>query len=128
MKKLVFFSLIVVTLCSFKFYDEPNPLLGKWEWKKVYKEGPIAIMLLFRNNGTYDGFANQKSFVTGTYRLKKDTLYISDPICNSKYEGTYKMTMYGAQDSVRFDVIADTCKGRVEGANATVYKRIKAIK
>ncbi|MCX2475009.1 hypothetical protein OQZ33_11765 [Pedobacter sp. MC2016-05] len=125
MKKKLAFIAIVLAICSFKLIDEPNPLLGKWESKTVYKEGPLSILLLFRADGTYDGFANKKTFVNGTYHVSKDTIFIADPICNSKYNGKYKLTIFGERDSVKFDVISDTCKARVAGANGFTFKRVK---
>ncbi|MFC3560558.1 hypothetical protein [Pedobacter jamesrossensis] len=125
MKKTLFIIALALVISSFKLIGEPNPLLGKWESKTVYKEGPLTIMLLFRADGTYDGFANKKTFVNGTYHVDKDTIFIADPICNSKYNGKYKLTLYGEKDSVRFDVITDSCKARVQGANGFTFKRVK---
>lgn len=125
MKKTLFIIALALIICSFKLTADTNPLPGKWESKTVYKGGPLTIMLLFRADGTYDGFANKKTFVNGTYRVKKDTIFIADPICNSKYDGKYKLTIYGDKDSVRFDVIADSCKARVEGANGFTFKKVK---
>jgi len=110
---------------GFSYPEETNPLVGRWEWTRVYPEGPLSILAVFRSNGTYDGFANKKSFVSGTYSVKHDTLFISDPVCNSKYSGTYKLTFLGQRDSVRFNVIQDTCKGRRGGVNGMVYKQVK---
>lgn len=128
MRNLLLLSLLVVLLFSSSFREDTNPLLGRWEWSHVYKEGPVTILAVFKANGVYDGFANKKAFVSGTYKVKNDTLYISDAICNSKYQGTYKLKFFGNRDSVKFDVLQDTCSGRKQGIDGTVYKHIKASK
>lgn len=124
MKKTILLSLLAVFVCSLTFIED-NPIQGKWN--HVFKDGgpEVDFLVNFRADGSYDGFANKKSFVTGTYHMKHDTLYISDPVCNSRYEGTYKVTIFGKQDSVKFQAIQDTCKGRYEGVNGLFYKRVK---
>lgn len=124
MKKSIVLSLLVICLLSAAFREDPDPLAGRWEWHHVFKEGPMTILAVFRTNGTYDGFANKKAFVTGTYKVKHDTLYISDATCNAKYTGMYKLKFFGARDSVQFKVIQDTCRGRRKGVDGFTYKRI----
>lgn len=58
--------------------------------------------------------------------MKHDTLYISDPICNSAYQGTYKIQYQGQMDSLTFHVIKDTCRARREGSDGFTFKKVKA--
>jgi hypothetical protein len=122
MKKLLFLSLLGISLFGMSFIYDTSPIVGRWE--HIFKDGPTNFLVVFRADGTYDGFANKKAFVSGTYKMKNDTLYISDPTCNSKYAGTYRVEYFGKQDSIKFHVIQDTCIGRREGADGLVYKHI----
>jgi hypothetical protein len=123
MKKQIAISLLAMTLFSFTLVDETSPILGKWQ--HYFQKESINFLVIFKKDGSYDGFANKKAFVNGTYRMKHDTLYVSDPTCNSKYEGTYTIEYFGKQDSIKFHVIQDTCQGRNAGVNNLVYKRVK---
>jgi len=126
MKKLILSSLLAIGLLSaFKFNDE-SPIVGRWELNSVFQGQPFSFLVVFRSTGNYDGFLNKKTFVSGTYQMKHDTLYISDPICNSNYKGTYKVEFF-AQDSIKFHVLQDTCRGRKEGVNNLVYKKVKSV-
>jgi hypothetical protein len=128
MKKALITSLLAIAVISYSFIDESNPLVGKWEWSKKFKDGPLTVLAVFKVNGTYDGFANKKSFVSGTYKVVKDTLFIADPLCNSKYMATYKLKFFGNKDSVQFNVIQDTCAQRRNSVNGFIYKKVLTAK
>ncbi|UOE52820.1 hypothetical protein MTO98_17265 [Mucilaginibacter sp. SMC90] len=87
---------------------------------------PFNFLVIFRINGTFDGFINKKEFVSGVYHMKHDTLYISDATCNAHYQGTYKVEFYSLRDSLKFHLIQDTFKGRKEGTNGLLFKNIGA--
>ena len=126
MKRFTLIILFASIIFSFSFRNDSNPLTGGWEMTSKTPSGDkMVIAALFRKNGTYDGFANNKSFVTGSYHLKHDIIYISDATCNIKYEGTYKLRFMGQRDSVQFMAIQDTCKGRYSGVNGFVFKKVK---
>ena len=127
MKKTISLSLLAILLMSaFIAVDEPAPILGRWENKSMYQGSPFSLLVVFRTTGKYDAFANNKIFVSGTYHMKHDTLYISDPTCNSAYEGTYKIQFFGQPDSLKLHVIQDTCTGRREGSNGFVFTKLKS--
>ncbi|TDO20816.1 hypothetical protein [Pedobacter duraquae] len=128
MKKVFFATMLAISIINFSFTEDTNPLIGRWEWSTKHVEGPLTILAVFKTNGIYDGFANKKNFVTGTYQVKHDTLFIADPICNAKYNATYKLKFFGKQDSVQFNVIQDTCAQRRKGIDGFVYKRLPAAK
>lgn len=124
MKRITLLSLLAITLLAFKIKDEPSPILGRWEFRSIEHGSPFSFLLIFRSNGRYDGFMNKKTFVSGTYYMKYDTLYIADPICNSAYEGTYQIAYHGKADSLTFHVIRDTCRARREGSDGFTYKKV----
>jgi hypothetical protein len=123
-KKYLLSICSIVLLAIVSFTIDTNPLVGKWENSSVFKGDPYKFLAIFRSNGTFDGFMNNKEFVSGTYHMNHDTLYMSDPTCNSKYEGRYKVEFFGQIDSLKFHVIQDTCKGRVEGTDGLSFKKI----
>jgi hypothetical protein len=123
MKKLLLAGLLMTTAFCYSFVDDVNSIVGRWE--HVFKDGPVNFLVVFKPDGTYDGFANKKAFLNGTYKMKQDTLYIYDPTCNINYAGIYKIEYFGKQDSLKFHVIQDTCRGRREGADGLVYKRLR---
>lgn len=128
MKKLALFGIIAVLLSSvFAFKDEPNPVLGRWENNSIFQGKPFSFLVIFKANGNFDGFANKKIFVSGIYHMQHDTLYIADATCNSNYFGTYKINFMGQADSIQFKVIKDTCRGRVQGTDKFVFKRVKTV-
>jgi hypothetical protein len=127
MKNLILPGLLAIVLFSaFTISDDPNPILGRWELKGADHGQPFSFLVVFRTNGNYDGFLNKKTFVSGTFHMKHDTLYIADPICNSAYEGMYKVQYHGERDSLTFHVIRDTCRARREGSDGFTFKKVKA--
>jgi hypothetical protein len=129
MKKLCVLASFVIMVCAaIAFTGDTNPLVGKWEHSGISHGQPFNFMAIFRANGTFDGFINKKEFVSGTYHMKHDTLYMSDPTCNAQYEGSYKVEFFARQDSVKFHVVQDTCMGRKEGTNGLLFKRITTAK
>ncbi|HEY9197239.1 MAG TPA: hypothetical protein VIM77_13275 [Mucilaginibacter sp.] len=129
MKKLYQFSILMAMLCmALSFTYDNNLLVGKWEYSSTQPGGPFKLLAIFRANGTFDGFINKKEFVSGTYHMKQDTLYISDPTCNAQYEGIYKVEFFGQRDSLKFHVIQDTCKGRRQGTNGFLFRNVGTVK
>ncbi|WP_439695965.1 hypothetical protein ACFGVS_24655 [Mucilaginibacter sp. AW1-7] len=129
MNKFYLAGVLVVLLFSvIAFTNDTNPLVGKWEYSTTSQGQPFKLLAIFRANSTFDGFINKKEFVSGTYHMKHDTMYISDPTCNAKYEGIYKVQFLGQLDSLRFHVIQDTCTGRREGTDGFLFKKITTVK
>lgn len=125
MRKLILLSLLAITLlAAFTIKDKPSPIQGRWEFRSIERGSPFSFLLIFRTNRKYDGFMNKKTFVSGTYHMQHDTLYIADPICNSAYQGTYKIEYHGKADSLTFHVIRDTCRARREGSDGFTYKKV----
>jgi hypothetical protein len=125
MKKFYLLStLIIILFSAISLTSDTNPLVGKWENSGIYKGTPYKFLAIFRANGTFDGFMDKKEFVSGTYHVQHDTLYLSDPTCNAKYEGTYKIEIFSHADSLKFHVIQDTCRGRREGTDGFGFKKV----
>ena len=100
--------------------------MGNWDSHYTFKGQSGVMEARFKANGNYDAFDNGKPFVTGKYRTAGDTIFLKDGLCNMDYEGAYTLTYY--KDSVRFNVIADTCTPRRNGSDGLVAKKIASSK
>lgn len=100
-------------------------LEGEWDAHLAYKGKPYVVTGRFKENGTYDAFIDGKLIVSGRYRTVGDSAYFKDGNCNMDYEGLYQLVYY--QDSVRFDVLEDTCMERVRGSSGLAMKRTKQL-
>jgi hypothetical protein len=128
MKKHYRSSVFIIVLFASLSFIAGNPLVGRWEYTSAKPGAPFKLLAVFRANGTFDGFINKKEFVSGTYRMKLDTLYIADPTCNVQYKGVYKVEFFGQRDSLKFHVIRDTCTGRREGTDGFLFKNVSTAK
>lgn len=105
---------------------QPAPstgITGEWDAHSTAGGQPFVFIARFKADGTYDGVGNGKLVVSGHYRTTGNTILFRDAICNSNYEGAHKMTY--CKDSVRFDLLQDTCAVRIEGTNGFGFKRKK---
>ncbi len=115
----------VIAACdSYSKEHREHTLVGEWDAHLSFEGKPYVFMARFRADGSYDGFMDGKAFVSGKYRTQGDSMYITDGSCNINYEGLYQL-IYFDKDSLRFNVLADTCKQRVEGTSGLAVKRIK---
>lgn len=115
MKTLI---LCIATLLSVSF---DNKLVGKWE--SVSPTGNVTGVV-FKEDYTFEGFINKKPFVSGTYSLQDSTFTMADNGCMGA-TGTYRITFFSNNDSLRLELIEDACQGRANGANNRVFGRVK---
>lgn len=129
MKKglVILAAIIFFTSCASSVTKEPeHTILGNWDAHNNFQGKPFVLEARFKPGGDYDAFDNGKPFVTGKYRTAGDTIYIKDGLCNMAYEGVYKLTYY--KDSLRFNVIEDTCMQRRNGSDGLALARITSTK
>lgn len=125
MKKFPLLPLGLVALFTLPaFIDPTGSLLGRWQ-----KRLPDAILVgtIFRADSSFDISVNGKLFANGKYYVRQDTFAMSDGSCGATYYGRYKLDFF-AEDSVRFTVIEDLCKGRRNGMNGSTMGRVKPTK
>ncbi|SFE07073.1 hypothetical protein [Spirosoma endophyticum] len=108
----------LVVLSSFVI-DPPNPVVGRW---RQQIDG-ATLRFNFRPDGTYDGFVNGKSYLTGRYYVRQDTIGVTDGKCNPTYFGSYRLQFLNS-DSVRFTAILDTCRDRRETVPTLALGRV----
>lgn len=120
MKNICYLLLIGLSLAAVSFINPPDALVGRWQQK--LPDG-VTALFVFRTNDTHEIFLNGKSFSSGNYYVHQDTLGFADPFCNLNYYATYKLNFF-APDSLRFDVLSDTCSGRREGYKQLTMGRV----
>lgn len=103
--------------------DPQNLMVGRWQQQL----NGVTLLVNFRPNGSYDGFVNGKSYVTGRYFVRQDTIGLTDGKCNPTYFGTYRL-QFVVPDSVRFTAILDTCRDRREAVPTLALGRVPKAK
>ena len=125
MKNRSLFRLLVVACFTIVAFTDPvHPIVGRWH---QHYSKTINGQAHFRPDGTFDGYINEKLFISGKYYIRQDTFGISDPFCSTKYYGTYKLNFITA-DSTHLTVIEDTCGKRRRDLDNGRWGRIKTVK
>lgn len=116
--KLMLFFATIIALVSFVKTDK---LTGRWERKTA--TGNI-VGVVFKGDNIIEGYINKKPFVSGTYTLEDTLFTLVDNGCPN-IRGKYKMIFFSNDDSVRLELISDSCLERGKGMNGNVYGRVK---
>jgi hypothetical protein len=106
--KTFFFSSLLVLLFGLKPEDK---LTGRWESRS---ETGAVTGVVFKTDNSFDSYLNRKHFVSGTYTLNDSLFTIQDDGCKG-LEGVYRISFYSNNDSIRLQLISDSCKGRSTG-------------
>ncbi|MEO6819647.1 MAG: hypothetical protein ABI266_08400 [Ginsengibacter sp.] len=124
--KKVLTILIVAALLQSCTEKRDTSIKGKWvdhmlDQDKTYHD----FIAYFKADGTYDGIDGGKVVIPGGhYEQKGDTIILNDMICAPYDIGMYKMVLY-AQDSMKLELISDSCDARREGTIPFRFKRMK---
>ncbi|HYF32088.1 MAG TPA: hypothetical protein VD993_13285 [Chitinophagaceae bacterium] len=118
MKTVLFF---VVTMVSLNL--DNNKLVGRWESMSV--TGNVTGVV-FKEDNTFEGYVNKKPFVSGTYTFHDGIFTMQDNGCMDAV-GTYKITFFSNDDSMRIELLSDDCTPRGNGTNNRVFGRVKKI-
>jgi hypothetical protein len=111
--------IIIVTILAFLSADR---LTGRWESKPSVKGNVTGIV--FKSDSSFEGYVNKKPFVSGTYSLQGEVFSFVDNGCDGK-RGIYKLIFFSNADSLRWELISDSCKERSEGMQRLVVGRVK---
>lgn len=101
---------------------EKDRLTGRWESQPSLKGNVTGVM--FKPDNSFEGYVNKKPFVSGSYTLEKDTFSFTDNGCEGK-RGVYKIIFFSNSDSLRFEVVVDSCTERKNGMLQLVMGRVK---
>lgn len=119
MKKTILTLTIFIGCAALAFTFQQNTIVGRWEAKMPdHTVGGVV----YKQDHTYQAYVNKKVFVSGNYEIRNDTISMSDNSCPIK--GLYKLTFFA--DSVRYNVVIDSCKGRKNDVDKAVLGRVKA--
>lgn len=116
--KTILFSVLAMAFLS---TEGPERLIGRWE--SISSTGNVTGVV-FKDDNTFEGYVNQKPFVSGTYSLSDSVFIMSDNGCKG-VEGVYKLTFFSNNDSFRIQTISDDCEARGNGVNNRVFGRVK---
>jgi hypothetical protein len=119
MTKLIISAFAVLLAIGIKNDDR---LTGRWQTKPSEKGTVTGVV--FMPDNTFEGFINRKPFVTGKYSLDNDIFRFTDNGCNGA-EGVYKMIAFSNDDSLKFEMVSDTCTRRRQGMERLVLGRVK---
>jgi hypothetical protein len=114
-------TFIFSVLFTFLFTVTNNDILtGKWQ-SPVSPQGNVTS-IIFKPDQSFEGFVNNKPFVTGNYSIKDSIFTFTDNGCNGS-EGSYKLIFFQNGDSLRFQYVSDTCMERRNGVSRLVLGR-----
>lgn len=114
---------LIFSSCQSSSEKEPaHTILGEWDSHETFDGKPWHFLARFKPDGTFDGLGNGKLIVSGQYRVNADTIFFKDAICNMDYEASYQLTYF--KDSVRLNVITDTCQERINGSDKVALGKV----
>jgi|GEM_PF-898656 len=129
MKTSYFRLLVLFFLVACQAADGPadgrKSIQGKWAQRHTHDDKTYHdFIAFFKTDGTYDGIEDGKVVLAGgNYRQHGDTVTLNDASCNPYLVGQYRIIRY-AGDSLRFELIYDSCTARREGTLPLRFKRI----
>ena len=115
--KTTFVSAIMILL----FGLSPNELTGKWERKLA---GGNILGFRFKPDNSFEAYVNKKPQASGMYTLRGNVFTILSNGCPG-IKGTYKINFFSNSDSLRWEVINDSCERRRQGISNIAFGRVK---
>ena len=111
----------IATILFFAFTSE-DMLTGRWETRPSEKGNVTGV--IFRADHSFEAYVNKKPFVTGIYNFQEDIFSFTDNGCDGM-QGIYKINFFSNGDSLRFEVISDSCNQRKEGILRLTLGKVK---
>lgn len=117
--------LMLLAACNTTSNREPeHSIIGEWDSHSTYEGKPWTFLARFKPDGTVDGIGNGKLIISQKFSVSGDTIYFrDDPTCDPNSIGAYKLTYFG--DSVKVDLIDDTCSVRIMNTDKVRLGRVK---
>lgn len=117
--KIFFISAFMMSIFA---TGKSDTITGRWQTKPSPTGSVTGVV--FKADNTFEGYVNKKPFVSGRYSFYETILSFTDNGCNGA-QGTYKTVFFSNGDSLRFELMSDTCKDRANGMQRLVLGRIK---
>jgi hypothetical protein len=119
--------ILLFSACNTSAQKEPvRNILGEWDSHETFDGKPWHFLARFKPDGTFDGLGNGKLIVSGNYRTNGDTIFFKDALCNLAYEASYRLTYF--KDSIRLNLITDTCQPRIAGSDKVALGKVQSTK
>ena len=115
--KALFATVVVFALFAFTVHDR---LTGRWETNR--SENGNVTGVVFNPDNSFEGYVNNKPFVSGKYTLVDSIFSFVDNGCDGRM-GIYKVIFFSGGDSLRFEHISDSCEERKNGMSRTILGR-----
>lgn len=115
------FILLIATIITTSAFPRADKLIGRWE--SMSKAGNVTGVI-FKTDNTFEAYVNKKPFVTGTYTYQDNVFSFIDNGCNGM-RGTYTTNFFSNSDSMRFELVSDSCMQRRNGMISLVLGRVK---
>jgi hypothetical protein len=119
MKRVIIFSLFILAFLAFA---SKKKITGRWETKPSEKGNITGV--IFNRDNTHEVYVNKKPLVSGTYKIRRNTIRIEETGCDGAV-GMYKLIFFSNGDSLGFEPISDSCAIRRNGMSRTVLGRVK---
>lgn len=104
--------------------EAEHSILGEWDLHETYEGKPWTLLARFKPDGTVDAIGNGKLVISQKFSVSGDTIYFrDDPNCAPNSIGAYKLTYFS--DSVKIDLIDDTCSVRIMNTDKVRLGRVK---
>ncbi|MBC7868432.1 MAG: hypothetical protein H7X88_12925 [Gloeobacteraceae cyanobacterium ES-bin-316] len=117
--KTIIISLAFMATLALKHGDK---LTGRWQTQPSIKGNVTGIV--FKADNSFEGYINKKPFTSGHYILKDSLFHFSDNGCNA-VKAIYKVIFFSESDSLRLEVVNDSCTERKNGISRLVFGRVK---
>lgn len=117
-------TIISIAFTFLLAFTSKDKLTGRWETKPSVNGNVTGV--LFKEDNTFEGYVNRKPFTSATYTYssKDSILSFIDNGCNGT-KAIYKLQFFSNSDSLRFEVINDSCAERKNGMLRTILGRVK---
>ena len=109
------------TMLLFFLYTE-DKLTGKWQTKPSVNGNVTGVV--FKTDKSMEAYVNKKPFASGQYTFKDDVISFTDNGCEGR-RAEYKTIFFADNDSLRFEVIMDSCDERRQGMSRLVLGKVK---
>ena len=114
---------LALLACGKNTRESPQSITGEWDMHSNFDGKPWLFTARFKPNGVIDGIGNGKLVISMNYSVSGDTIFFTgDPSCVPGSVGVYKLTYF--QDSLRFDMVDDTCSIRIANTDKVRLGRV----
>ena len=120
MKTTIIPGVFIILLTA--IFPPGDMLTGKWATKPSEKGNVTSVV--FKEDGSFEGFINKKPFTSGKYVLRDSIVSFADNGC-AGMTGIYRVAIFQRGDSMRWIPVVDSCDERREGISRLVLGRVK---